>query len=107
MSATLAPRIEIYTILACSVHKPEYTMNPDVSKRLGLPYIKNDSDLLVSKPLPGFGTSPLIPTIASENEITSVGLLDGSNDTEGVNKDLDRCTEDPEVQAAVAKLTAG
>jgi hypothetical protein len=102
MAATLAPRIEIYTILACSVHKPEYTMH--LSK---LP----DSNLLVSKSSPGFGTSPSMPAnFATEQDIARTyftGLPDASNDTEGDNKSSNRCASDPEVQAAVAKLTAG
>jgi hypothetical protein len=86
-------------------------MHLGISKRLGLPYIEDDSNLLVSNPLPDFGSSPLMPiNMASERENTRIyftGLPDGSNDTEADDDSLDRCASDPEVRAAVAKLTAG
>ena len=110
-AATLAPRIEIYTILACSVHKPEYTMYLKLSKQLGLPYIEDASDLLVSNALFGSVASPLMPVnVASEGNIAHIyfaDLPDASNGTDSGDKSLNRCASDPEVQAAVAKLTAG
>jgi len=108
-AATLAPRIEIYTILACSVHKPEYTMHLRLSKQLGLPYLEDASDLLVSNALrSGFVVSPLLPiNVASEGNIAHIYLPDASNGTDDDDKWLDRCASDPVVQAAVAKLTAG
>ena len=107
LSLTLAPRIEIYTILACSAYKPEYTMHLDLSKQLGLPYVEHN----ISKPLPDFGTSLFIPTtVASERESTRIYFTsspDESNYNESDDRRSDRCASDPAVQAAVAKLTAG
>ena len=85
-------------------------MHLELSKKLGLPYLEDGNGLLVSKPLSGFLTSPLMPAnIVSELDTAHVYFtgLHVSNNTEGDDKSLDRCASDPEVQAAVAKLTAG
>jgi len=82
-----------------------------LSKQLGLPYIEDASDLLVSNALSGSVASPLMPVnVASEGNIAHIyfaDLPDASNGTDSDDKSLDRCASDPEVQAAVAKLTAG
>jgi hypothetical protein len=80
--------------------------HPEFSKQLGLPYPEDTSDLLFSKTLSGFVTSPLIPgTIASKRNIYFTDSPNASNGTD--SEDKNRCASDPEVQAAVAKLTAG
>jgi hypothetical protein len=98
MSATLAPRIEIYTILACSTLKPEYM-------RFGLSYREDNSTLLVPNPLPG--TSPLTPTSFASQDIVHVHLASSPDASDNFNAIADRCAKDPVVQAAVATLTAG
>jgi hypothetical protein len=109
MTATMAPRIEIYTILACRVHKPEYTMHLAPSNLFRLPPSDTDSGLLNSKLTPGPWTSPLIPiNIASQWELAHIyfsSLPETANDTESEIEN--RCASDPDVQAAVARLTAG
>lgn len=111
IAATVAPRIEIYTILACSVQKPEYNIHPELSNLLGLPIFEDDSGLLVSHSSPGSRISPLIPIpILSDRDVTLIcltGPLPASNYNEGDDNNTNRCSSEPEVQAAVAKLTAG
>ncbi|KAF4576704.1 hypothetical protein EYR36_004683 [Pleurotus pulmonarius] len=77
-TATLAPRIEILTILACSVIKPEIF---DVGK--------NSSSL-----------SPFINLVPLVN---STGLDHLANPGSGIPQ---TCAQDPDVQAAVAQLSA-
>lgn len=78
-TATLAPRIEILTILACSVIKPEIF---DVAK--------NSSSL-----------SPFINLVPL---INSTGFNHLANPGSGIPQ---TCAQDPDVQAAVAQLSAG
>ncbi|KDQ33438.1 hypothetical protein PLEOSDRAFT_1091491 [Pleurotus ostreatus PC15] len=77
-TATLAPRIEILTILACSVIKPEIF---DVGK--------NSSSL-----------SPFINLVPLVN---STGLNSLASPGSGIPQ---TCAQDPDVQAAVAQLSA-
>lgn len=91
MSATMAPRIEIYTILACSVHKPDIFKQSFPGLELGL----------VEEPrqLPTHSSAQLIDRIYpsySTNKATN----------ESVPTKPNLCASDPVVQAAVAKLTA-
>ena len=89
-SATAAPRIEIYTTLACSVHRPdifgESFQQPDI-----LDFVQHSG----------------IPATAHRYSIFSVekSLQVGDADTPPTRKQ--RCASDPVVQAAVAKLTTG
>ncbi|KAF9246164.1 major facilitator superfamily domain-containing protein [Melanogaster broomeanus] len=79
-SATFAPRVAMYTSLACRVHMPEI-----VSSGLSSPYpwsTTNAADIL---PLPHG--------------------LDGNGDTM-VDHSPQKCASDPVVQAVVARLTA-
>lgn len=88
----MAPRIEIYTILACSVHKPDIFKQSFPGLELGL----------VEEPrqLPTHSSAQLIDRIYpsySTNKATN----------ESVPTKPNLCASDPVVQAAVAKLTAG
>jgi hypothetical protein len=79
--ATLAPRIEVYTILTCKALKPEYPhlMDPQylvIGHHSGVPS--------------GYGSFPLIDSLYLGNESSSK-----------------RCADDPVVQAEAAKLAAG
>ncbi|KAF5369159.1 hypothetical protein D9615_009966 [Tricholomella constricta] len=95
MSATIAPRIEIYTLLACSVHKPDIL-------RQTLPTLGGSFDIP--------GISPIMPPMLPENgkysQDFSVPRLGVQNDTEVPKRPGGICASDPVVQAAVAKLTA-
>ncbi|KAH9484438.1 putative membrane protein [Psilocybe cubensis] len=110
MSATIAPRIEIYTILACSVHKPDIFRQayperwapnnstfPSVISES--PYQPND--------IHAYDAHPALPLVnpvyhpASPNS----DVIHWSNNSDGTpNRNL--CASDPTVLAAVAKLTA-
>jgi hypothetical protein len=91
MSATLAPKIEIYTLLACSVHKPE---------------IFRDSRLLSHVPSSLALHQALVETtfppsfdIAINNATAPIISMDTPH--------ASPCASDPVVIAAVAKLTTG
>jgi hypothetical protein len=93
MAATIAPRIEIYTMLACGVHKPEHTSNSDPS---GIP---TRSPFSYGKYSQEFGVPP--PLLAS------VGFGSSVNGVETQIPQWKACASDPVVQADVAKLTTG
>jgi len=102
MSATIAPRIEIYTMLACSAHKPDIFRHnfPGIEFDLRSP---TTSALDFRAPSSGLPTSP---------DIYFPGIypfLDSSpkNGSTIPPKKGNLCASDPVVQAAVAKLTAG
>ncbi|KAJ7046990.1 major facilitator superfamily domain-containing protein [Mycena alexandri] len=90
MSATLAPKIEIYTLLACSVHKPDI--------------FKDRKSLPASLPL------SLLPRAEYQAEITFPPSFDIAlnNDTSPPTEEPkpSPCSSDPVVLAAVARLTA-
>lgn len=97
-SATLAPRIEIYTTLACSIHRPDiYRQQQDI-----LDFVQQSNE---------YGT----PAVAHQSSSGSADISDvfmiektiqfTDADTPPTRKQ--RCASDPVVQAAVAKLTAG
>jgi hypothetical protein len=77
MSATLAPRIDVYTILACKVLRPEYNTTAD------LPHLLSTQHQVAA---PSF------------NHLSTITRNEPGPD---------RCATDPVVQAAVAKLTIG
>lgn len=106
MSACAAPRVEIYTLLACLEHKPEYT----VGKKNQSTSIDLDLDLygsyevrptvFASEPLPYEGLfSP--PSFAAEAGGAWAGMF-----VKGESEST-KCAADPVVQAAAAKLIAG
>ena len=96
-SATITPRIEIYTTLACSFLRPEYGESP-----------QQPADIL------GFLHSNdfKIPAVAHQSnsvDISDVFMIDKSLLTNGADTPptrKQRCASDPVVQAAVAKLTS-
>ncbi|KAJ7172296.1 major facilitator superfamily domain-containing protein [Mycena filopes] len=92
MSATLAPKIEIYTLLACSVHKPE--IFEDRALAASIP------SFLLSHPESHAETTfpPTFEMALTHN--TSLPLI--SMDEPKPNP----CASDPVVLAAVARLTA-
>ena len=107
MSATLAPRIEIYTMLACSVHKPdlfrqnfpgiESYPHSTIHETSGLNYQVPSSDI----PTSDIHVDHVFPRIYP--------FLDSfpKNGSTPPPKKGNLCASDPVVLAAVAKLTAG
>lgn len=94
MSTTIAPRIEIYTMLACDAHKPEYTAGRG-TEGLGIhpPWWSKDDIVQISA-----------STAVSANSLNEQALsISMSNDTIPPSPQL--CRSDPVVQAAVARLT--
>ncbi|KAJ3895723.1 major facilitator superfamily domain-containing protein [Lentinula edodes] len=88
MSATLAPKVEIYTDLACAQHKPEIADNhiPSIT-----PYLLT--------------TYAVAITNFSAMSHNSAGELPGAIEIP-TKKPSNPCKSDPVVQAAVAKLAA-
>lgn len=98
MSAMIAPRIEIYTTLACRVHKPDVFEQSFPGLELGL----------VDAPRV-FGQLPYTDSSLLIDQTYRPHLTDNSSQTtlENPATKPNRCASDPIVQAAVAKLTAG
>lgn len=101
MSMTIAPRIEIYTLLACSVHKPDiFERTLRLGGYRGFP--TETSPLLVLPPViipnsldpSNLGFSPSVP-------------VSGVHGFSYATSQANPCASDPVVQAAVATLTAG
>ncbi|KAJ3502515.1 hypothetical protein NLJ89_g8854 [Agrocybe chaxingu] len=108
-SMTIAPRIEIYTILACSVHKPDIFRQSFPGLELGLQSTSSHLCPEVYSPSQSYMlTTPLnerlapiyIPDFSSLPDT----LEKGNSSSPGNHRNL--CMSDPVVQAAVAKLTA-
>jgi hypothetical protein len=98
MSSTLAPRIEVYTMLACSVHKPDIFRQNFPGFELGLQDISSPNlDIW------GFSNEPSLTPLYLSDLVLEPENTNGSVPTTPRN----RCASDPVVQAAVAKLTAG
>lgn len=83
MSATIAPRVEIYTELACREHKPDYSIGR-------------------GSPLDNGFTFESVPVAVNEPVDQAHQVVTLQDDAEVPN----RCASDPEVQAAVATLIA-
>jgi hypothetical protein len=108
MSTTIAPRIEIYTMLACDAHKPEYTAGRGL-ENLGIhmPFSAKSSDLVSATYVSQSFSSSLETNPVIDLNLAPVHAgadKDSTNGTVLPNPKL--CRSDPEVQAAVAKLTA-
>ena len=96
-SSTIAPRIDIYTTLACSILRPDYGESPS-------PQQPNNFGFLHSNEC-------RISAMADQSscvDISDVFMIDKSLQTIGADTPptrKQRCASDPVVQAAVAKLT--
>ncbi|KAH7929729.1 MFS general substrate transporter [Leucogyrophana mollusca] len=106
-SSTLAPRVELYTMLVCRIHRPEYVSNSNLPGVYGYTTIPEVPSASVSFPTSVNGHTstelgleppsvlvPRIPTLLSEQHNSASG------DTRK------QCAADPVVQAATAKLAA-
>ncbi|KAF8969597.1 major facilitator superfamily domain-containing protein [Flammula alnicola] len=104
-SLTIAPRIEIYTMLACSVHKPDIFRQNFPGIELGLQDISREPSELG---LRGLSTLPnpysphLVPVYLPKASF--LGLVQKNGSVLPTHRN--QCASDPVVQAAVAKLTA-
>ena len=99
-SATLAPKVALYTTLACRVHKPELVANlHDLSLPLINDLATTNANLL----------DPLIETAANPGSIflPNSAYTALSDYTQSEPDPEQKCASDPVVQATVAKLTAG
>ena len=94
-SATITPRIEIYTTLACSTLRPDYEESPQQPNIVGFLH----------------SNYCRIPAVAHQSrcvDISDIFMINKSLQTNGADTPptrKQRCASDPVVQAAVAKLT--
>ncbi|KZP19309.1 MFS general substrate transporter, partial [Athelia psychrophila] len=100
-----APRVEIYTVLACNIYRPEYGKHLKLPKNMGHPYEDYVDDVSSILPLPPIAleTTPmdLVVSPALKDTIYFAPPVEGWVVPGG----LDECASDPKVQAAVATLT--
>ncbi|GLB34640.1 putative major facilitator superfamily protein [Lyophyllum shimeji] len=97
-SGTIAPRIEVYTLLACHVHKPD--MYPQTSLTLGTSINVFETLSTASPPVLRNEYAPF----QWELSLSSSPIFLSQNGTRVAEKP-GSCASDPVVQAAVAKLT--
>lgn len=108
MSATIAPRIEVYTMLACSVHKPDVFRHNFPGIDLDLRSTIRETSGLDFR-APSSGPATLFHKHAVDVYFPGIyPFLDSSpgNGSTPLPKEGNSCASDPVVQAAVAKLTA-
>lgn len=103
MSATTAPRIEIYTELACLELKPEYSVGRGSSPmdHLSIP----GSDLHMD--FHDYHGVHLSSHSAWQSVSVELSSFDDGTSSPSDEETPNRCATDPEVQAAVAKLITG
>ncbi|KDR68702.1 hypothetical protein GALMADRAFT_256506 [Galerina marginata CBS 339.88] len=109
-SGTYAPCIEIYTMLACSVHKPDIFEHNFSGLKLGPQGIHLEPDVydiqtskLSNIPLSQF--RPNLPQTYLPEVSPFLTIIQNNGSTVPPTK-RDLCASDPVVQAAVAELTA-
>jgi len=90
MSATLAPRVEVYTTLACAVHRPDILKQSFSNVALGH-YARSHHD-------------PIEVTFPESQHFFNF-KLPGKANRNPPHRNL--CAADPVVQAATAKFIAG
>ena len=93
MSATLAPRVEIFTTLACRVHRPDI-------------YDQDFSSLMGNAGDSSRATSKIILSHVSSNFFQVHNVSTRRLEYNQLIVQGKRCASDPVVQAAVAKLLA-
>ena len=94
-SSTIAPRVEIYTTLACGIIRLDYGESPQESDIIGFLHSNN-----CRNPAVGHQSSCVV--------ISDIFMIDKSlqsNDADTPPTREQRCASDPVVQASVAKLT--
>ncbi|KAF8808993.1 MFS general substrate transporter [Phlegmacium glaucopus] len=96
-SSTLAPRIEIYTTLACSIHRPDIFRGSSQQQDI-LDFVQQSND----------HRTPAVAHQSGSVDIFGVFIIEESiqsNDADTPPTRKQRCASDPIVQAAVAKLS--
>ncbi len=103
MSATLAPRVEVYTTLACAVHKPDILKQSFSDVALGHRVALRDSE---SSTLDFHARShdPIEITFPKSHHFLNYKSFSEAN-RNSPNRNL--CAADPVIQAATAKFIAG
>ncbi|KDR73680.1 hypothetical protein GALMADRAFT_251460 [Galerina marginata CBS 339.88] len=109
-SGTTAPCIEIYTMLACSVHKPDIFKQNFPGIELGLRGMSLDTTVYDIQTPKSSNTSPSpfspnLPQIHLPVASPFPTIIENNGSTVP-SADKKLCASDPVVQAAVAKLTA-
>ncbi len=107
VAVTMAPRIEIYNLLACSVHKPEIFDLSLVGSASSATEGRHNvySQLTFNTTTATTYHTQFVPQILLDQRSESVDPISlFSSDPESPQS---RCASDPVVRAAVAKLTAG
>jgi hypothetical protein len=106
-ASLLAPKVAMYTALACRVHRPEYVMNNHSALLFALPSTHN----LVS--INAADTPIQYVSDGSETAVDAVSTLPlppitvSSDYTQNEPGSEQKCASDPVVQEAVARLNAG
>ncbi|KDQ61041.1 hypothetical protein JAAARDRAFT_32037 [Jaapia argillacea MUCL 33604] len=108
-AGTMAPKIELYTQLACKVHRPEYST--DHGAGVFVPTSLSHSSSSPSSWLTGPPSwSTLDPFWNAQtgdmDDVVSVSFIQPTNGTDTPRDDKNLCATDPVVQAAVAELNA-
>lgn len=102
-SALVAPRVEMYTVLACRVHAPEYEPHD-------LHLVQPQSMLTMNATWTQDGFTLDVP-IAAHGSVQPVSLYIPASPSPSKQhiseSDRNQCASDPVVQAAVARLSAG
>ena len=107
VAVTMAPRIEIYNLLACSVHRPEIFDLSLVGSASNAAQGHHNvySQLTFNNTTATTYHTQFVPQILLDRRRSPVDAISlFSSDSESPQS---RCASDPVVRAAVAKLTAG
>ncbi|KAG0699659.1 major facilitator superfamily domain-containing protein [Suillus ampliporus] len=105
-SAVIAPRVEIYTVLACRVHAPELEYVSNDVLHLAQPH--SMLSMNTARTLHGFNLDGPSALSASAQPVSLYVPENTGPQQEHIEHIFarDRCASDPVVQAAVAKLAA-
>ena len=109
-SATIAPKVEVYTLLACRVHKPDIyhsSQVQDAFSKVVTPRAEVDA-----RPVESEISFPWAPIIRSNNASLAGTTEQPPRFTVLAERAIGKkpnspCAADPTVQAAVARLSAG
>ncbi|KAF9218282.1 MFS general substrate transporter [Gyrodon lividus] len=108
-SATFAPRVDMYTSLACRTHRPEYISN-DLSKSLTYQWSHDEpATHAADTPVPhgpddNSGVIVNLPSVFLPDTSYSSPLEDTQYEYDSDTRQ--KCASDPVVQAVVARLSA-
>ncbi|KAH9484437.1 putative membrane protein C14C4.07 [Psilocybe cubensis] len=105
-SATIAPRIEMYTILACKTHRPDIfrEVYPDYDMQGLASALSRSSDQV--GPTYASNSSSVLSALSEVSFLSTDTWTDGIENMSRRPIKKNKCAADPTVAAAVAKLTA-